>query len=106
MACRASAPGRRGAADGAADGVPPGVPPGLASGSLEAVEDRDELELRERWLELSLLSLLDLLEGLPPGELPSAGGLSGGLGGALGVGDSKLADVDDKLELERRRSMA
>ena len=35
-ACRASPPGRRGAADGAADGVPPGVPPGLASGSLEA----------------------------------------------------------------------
>lgn len=103
VACRASPPGRRGAADGAVDGAADGVPPGLASGSLEAVEDRDELELRERRLKLNLL---DRLEGLPPGELTSAGGLSGGLGGALSVGDGRLADDVKKLELERRRSMA
>ena len=66
--------------------MPSGVPPGLASGSLEAVEVRAELEFRVGQLKLNLPDFPDGLpprEGLPPGELPSAGGLCGGLGGAL-----------------------
>jgi hypothetical protein len=53
---------------------------------LEAVEVRDELELRVGRLKLNLPDFPDGLlprEGLPPSELPSAGGLCGGLGGAL-----------------------
>ena len=53
---------------------------------LEAVEVRDELELRVGRLKLNLPDFPDGLlprEGLPTSELPSAGGLCGGLGGAL-----------------------
>jgi len=45
------------------------------------VEVRAELEFSVRLLKLNLLP--DLPDGLPPGELSSAGGLCGGLGGAL-----------------------
>jgi hypothetical protein len=60
--------------------------PGLASGFLEAMEVRAELELCVGRLNLNLPDFPDGLpprEGLPPSELLSAGGLCGGLGGAL-----------------------